>query len=139
MSPRSFSARNLRMHGDHMRQFMVALLASAIVAASGVGAWISALPVKYRDFTFVVPFLAQLGLYASPVAFSSRVVPEKWRFLYSLNPMVGVIDGFRWCFFQGKVDVYWRGVVLSLILASTLAITGFFYFRATERRFADVI
>lgn len=111
----------------------------AILAASGVGAWISALTVKYRDFTFVVPFLAQLGMYASPVAFSSNVVPDKWRFVYSLNPMVGVIDGFRWCFFKGRVDVYWSGVVLSLVLALLLAISGFFYFRATERRFADVI
>jgi lipopolysaccharide transport system permease protein len=111
----------------------------AIVAAAGVGAWFSALNVRFRDIAQVIPFIAQLGLYISPVAFQSSVVPEKWRFLYSLNPMVGVIDGFRWCIFRGSAAVYWPGVALSFLIVSVIAVTGFFYFRGTERQFADVI
>jgi lipopolysaccharide transport system permease protein len=114
-------------------------LGLAIIAASGIGAWVSALNVKYRDFTFIVPFVAQLGLYASPVAFSSQVIPEKWRMLYALNPMVGVIDGFRWCFLKGQTYVYWPAVAISVGVGAVLATTGFYYFRSTERRFADVI
>ena len=71
--------------------------AIAFVTSFGIGVWSTALNVKYRDFRYVVPFIVQLGLYVSPVGFSSSIVPEQWRLVYSLNPMVGVIDGFRWC------------------------------------------
>lgn len=88
----------------------------AIAAAVGAGLWIAALNVKYRDFRYIVPFVVQLGLYVSPVGFSSAIVPEQWRLLYSLNPMVGVIDGFRWAILGGNTQIYWPGFLLSLEL-----------------------
>lgn len=111
----------------------------AIAAAVGAGLWIAALNVKYRDFRYIVPFVVQLGLYVSPVGFSSAIVPEQWRLLYSLNPMVGVIDGFRWAILGGNTQIYWPGFLLSLGLVSLLLITGIVYFRKTEKSFADVI
>jgi lipopolysaccharide transport system permease protein len=111
----------------------------ALAAAFGAGLWISALTVKYRDFRFIVPFIVQFGLYLSPVGFSSDVVPEQWRLLYSLNPMVGVIDGFRWAILRGPDSLYWPGFLLSLAAVSLLLGTGIRYFRRTERTFADVI
>jgi lipopolysaccharide transport system permease protein len=111
----------------------------ALVTVGGMGAWISALTVRYRDFSFIVPFITQLGLYVSPVGFSSRVVPEKWHLLYALNPMVGVIDGFRWCILGRSVQVNWVGLALSTAVALVVAVSGFAYFRGTERTFADVI
>lgn len=111
----------------------------AIAAAVGAGLWIAALNVKYRDFRYIVPFVVQLGLYVSPVGFSSAIVPEQWRLLYSLNPMVGVIDGFRWAILGGNTQIYWPGFLLSLSLVSLLLITGIVYFRKTEKSFADVI
>jgi lipopolysaccharide transport system permease protein len=111
----------------------------ALAAAFGTGLWISALTVKYRDFRFIVPFIVQFGLYLSPVGFSSDVVPDEWRLLYSVNPMVGVIDGFRWAIFRGPVALYWPGLLMSLAVVSLLLGTGIHYFRKTERTFADVI
>jgi lipopolysaccharide transport system permease protein len=119
--------------------FLPAFLVLGLIAAGGMGMWISAVNVKYRDFSFIVPFIAQLGLYVSPVAFSSTVVPPKWRLLYDLNPMVGVIDGFRWCFLRGASEIRWQSILLSFITGSVLAVSGFMHFRSTERRFADVI
>jgi len=97
------------------------------------------LNVKYRDFRHIVPFIVQFGLYVSPVGFSSGIVPEKWRLLYSLNPMVGVIEGFRWCLLCGEAALDWRVVCISSILVVILLGTGLWYFRRTERVFADVI
>lgn len=111
----------------------------AFAAAMGAGLWIAALNVKYRDFRYIIPFVVQFGLYVSPVGFSSNIVPEQWRLLYSLNPMVGVIDGFRWAILGGNTQIYWPGFLLSLSLVSLLLITGIFYFRKTEKSFADVI
>jgi lipopolysaccharide transport system permease protein len=111
----------------------------ALAAAFGTGLWISALTVKYRDFRFIVPFIVQFGLYLSPVGFSSDVVPDEWRLLYSVNPMVGVIDGFRWAILRGPVALYWPGLLLSIAAVSLLLATGIRYFRRTERSFADVI
>jgi lipopolysaccharide transport system permease protein len=108
-------------------------------AAMGAGLWIAALNVKYRDFRYIVPFIVQFGLYVSPVGFSSTIVPEKWRLLYSLNPMVGVIDGFRWAILGGDTRLYWPGFLLSLALVLVILITGLIYFRKTEKIFADVI
>ena len=111
----------------------------AFATAMGAGLWIAALNVKYRDFRYITPFVVQFGLYISPVGFSSNIVPEQWRLLYSLNPMVGVIDGFRWAILGGNTQIYWPGFLLSLGLVSLLLITGIFYFRKTEKSFADVI
>jgi lipopolysaccharide transport system permease protein len=107
-----------------------------ILAAS---LWIAALNVKFRDFRYVIPFVVQIGLYISPVGFSSNVVPDQWRFLYSINPMVGVIDGFRWSILGGSTQFYWPGFLISLFLVLVLLITGIKFFRRTERLFADVI
>lgn len=111
----------------------------AFAASMGVGLWLAALNVKYRDFRYIVPFLVQFGLYISPVGFSSTVVLPQWRLLYSLNPMVGVIDGFRWAILGGEAKIYWPGFSVSLGLVALLFFSGIWYFRKTERTFADVI
>lgn len=111
----------------------------AFAAAMGAGLWIAALNVKYRDFRYIIPFVVQFGLYISPVGFSSNVIPEQWRVIYSLNPMVGVIDGFRWAILGGNAQFYWPGFVVSLCLVGLVLVTGIMYFRKTERSFADVI
>lgn len=111
----------------------------ALFAVLGFGLWLSALNVKYRDFRYIVPFIVQFGLYISPVGFSSDVVPEKWRLLYSLNPMVGVIDGFRWAILGGETSIYWPGFMISISLTLLIFIFGLRYFRKTERSFADII
>jgi lipopolysaccharide transport system permease protein len=89
-------------------------MAIAFAAAMGGGLCLATLNVKYRDFRYIVPFIVQFGLYISPVGFSSSIVPKEWRLLYSLNPMVGVIDGFRWAILKGQVQIYWPGFILSL-------------------------
>lgn len=111
----------------------------AFAAAMGAGLWVAALNVKYRDFRYIVPFVVQFGLYVSPVGFSSNIVPEQWRLLYSINPMVGVIDGFRWAILGGNTQLYWPGFLLSLSLVLVILVTGIIYFRKTEKTFADVI
>jgi lipopolysaccharide transport system permease protein len=111
----------------------------AFAASAGVGLWMAALNVEYRDFRYVVPFLVQFGLYISPVGFSSSIVPEQWRLVYSLNPMVGVIDGFRWAILGSESAIYWPGFSLSIALVGLLLISGIWYFRRMERTFADVI
>ncbi len=108
-------------------------------AALGVGLWLCALNVKYRDFRHIVPFIVQFGLYVSPVGFSSSVIPAKWRLIYSLNPMVGIIEGFRWSLLGGRMPLDWFAVMLSGGLVAILLATGIWYFRKTERSFADVI
>lgn len=111
----------------------------AFGAAVGAGLWFAALNVKYRDFRYLVPFVLQLGLYVSPVGFSSSILPDEWRLLYSLNPMAGVIDGVRWALLGAAVPLYWPGVLLSVALTAALLLTGIGYFRRTEKHFADVI
>ena len=111
----------------------------ALVAALGPVLILAALNVKYRDFRFIVPFVVQFGLYVSPVGFSSSVIPEKWRLIYSLNPAVGVIDGFRWCLLAGAAPIYWPGMGLSLLVSVILLWLGVRTFRATEKSFADLI
>lgn len=119
--------------------FLPLFLVQALLFAFGCGLWISALNVQYRDFRYVVPFLIQFGLYVSPVGFSSSIVPEQWRFLYSLNPMVGVIEGFRWAIAGREGLWYWPGFLLSLMLIALILSTGFWWFRRMERTFADVV
>ena len=111
----------------------------ALCTSLGVGIWLAALTIKYRDFRYIVPFIVQLGLYVSPVGFASSVIPEKWRLIYSLNPMVGVIDGFRWCVTGGSSVLYTPGLLLSVGLSIILLLTGIWYFRRIERSFADII
>ena len=111
----------------------------ALITSAGAGLWLAALNVEYRDFRYVVPFIVQFGLYLSPVGFSSSIVPAKWRLLYSLNPMVGVIDGFRWAISAGRAPLYLPGLLLSVLITIFLLLSGIWYFRKMERTFADVI
>ncbi len=105
----------------------------------GAGLWFASLNVKYRDFRYVVPFVVQFGLYISPVGFSSSVIPEKWRLIYSLNPMVGVIDGFRWAILGGEYQLHTLGFSISLTFVGLFLFSGIWFFRKMERTFADVI
>jgi lipopolysaccharide transport system permease protein len=111
----------------------------AFLASLGVGVWITALNVKYRDFRYVIPFIVQMGLYVSPVGFSSSIVPDQWRLLYSLNPMVGVIDGFRWCLLGGESRLFLPGLGLSLGVTGIFLWLGLRQFRKMEKSFADLI
>ncbi|GLI36605.1 ABC transporter permease [Geobacter hydrogenophilus] len=111
----------------------------ALFFAFGSGLLLAALNVKYHDFRYVVPFIVQFGLYVSPVGFSSSVVPEQWRLIYSLNPMVGVIDGFRWAILGGGQKLHWQGLMLATAGTALLLVIGIRYFRKTEQAFADII
>jgi lipopolysaccharide transport system permease protein len=114
-------------------------IALSIVLAFGLGLLLSALTVKYRDFRYVVPFIVQIGLFVSPVAFATSQVPDRWRWLYGLNPLAGIIDGFRWALLGGR-DALDGGVLASSIAITLAALTiGVWYFRRTERGFADAI
>jgi lipopolysaccharide transport system permease protein len=113
--------------------------AVAFMTSFGIGIWITALNVKYRDFRYVIPFIVQIGLYISPVGFSSNIIPNQWRLVYSLNPMVGVIDGFRWCLLGGESKLYLPGFYLSLGVASFFVWLGIRQFRKMEKSFADLI
>ncbi|HWV83433.1 MAG TPA: ABC transporter permease [Hyphomicrobiaceae bacterium] len=119
--------------------FLPAFVVLAVLASLGPALFITALNVKYRDFRFLIPFIVQFGLYVSPVGFSSAVVPEAWRFLYSLNPVVGVIDGFRWCLLGGESQLYVPGFLCSLVVVAVILVIGIRHFRRTERTFADLI
>ena len=123
--------------------FLPLFIIIAFFASFGVGLWLTALNVKYRDFKHVVPFLVQLGLYVSPVGFNSNIassiIPEKFRLLYYLNPMAGVIDGFRWCFFGKITPIYWPGMFLSLGIIILFLLIGIRTFRKMEKSFADLI
>ncbi|HEY3797706.1 MAG TPA: ABC transporter permease [Caulobacteraceae bacterium] len=119
--------------------FLPAFVLLAVLASMGPALLMTALNAKYRDFRFIIPFVLQLGTYVSPVGFSSSVVPAQWRLLYSLNPMVGVIDGFRWCLLGGQAQLYLPSLALSLGVVTIFLWIGVTYFRATERTFADVL
>ncbi len=110
----------------------------AFLASLGPSLWITSLNVKYRDFRYIIPFIVQFGLYISPVGFSSTVIPEKWRLLYSLNPVVGIIDGFRWCIL-GEANIYWPGFAASMVVTAFFLWYGIRQFRKMERSFADLI
>jgi len=116
-----------------------AFVALAMLASLGPAFLITALNVKYRDFRYIIPFIVQFGLYISPVGFSTAVVPEGWRFWYSLNPVVGVIDGFGWCVLGAESPLDLPGFLLSLAVVVLLLWLGVAYFRRTERSFADLI
>jgi len=115
----------------------------AFAAAFAVGLWFSALNVKYRDVKYIVPFIVQMGIYVSPVGYISNLIGDKlgskWLFWYNLNPLVGVIDGFRWCILGARFEPYWPGFAASITVMVVTLITGAFYFRSAEKTFADVI
>jgi lipopolysaccharide transport system permease protein len=119
--------------------FLPGFVAIAFLASLGPGLLITTLNVKYRDFRYVIPFLVQFGLYVSPVGFSSSIIPEQWRLLYSINPMVGVIDGFRWCILGGQSQLYVPGFMLSIAFTAFFLWLGIRQFRKTEKSFADLI
>jgi lipopolysaccharide transport system permease protein len=116
-----------------------AFIVAAFFATMGPALWISALNVRYRDFRYIIPFIVQFGLYVSPVGFSSNVIPEQWRLLYDLNPMAGVIDGFRWCILGGQSQLYLPGLAVSASVMVFLLWFGFRQFRKMETSFADLI
>jgi lipopolysaccharide transport system permease protein len=118
--------------------FMPVFILLTIVTAVGTGLWLTALTVKYRDFRYVVPFLLQVGLFLSPVGFSTTALPH-WKSLYSLNPMVGAIDGFRWCLLRGQPALDPLNLGVSVGVAVLMLLTGLQYFRHMERTFADLI
>jgi lipopolysaccharide transport system permease protein len=122
------------------RILMLPLFVIVMCAASlGAGLWVAALNVKYRDFRYIIPFIVQMGLYLSPVGFSSSIVPEKWRLVYSINPMVGVIDGFRWAILGGDYNLYLKGFLMSLVVVALFLAGGIRYFRKSEKYFSDLI
>ena len=110
-----------------------------LLTAMGLGLWFAALNVRYRDIMNVVGIILQIGIYISPVAFSSSLVPDRWRWLYSLNPMAGIIDGYRWALLRQDAAIYWPGFAISMAMTTFLLVTGVWYFRKTEWEFADVI
>lgn len=124
---------------DWRMLFLPLFVVLAFLAAFGAGLLLCSLNVKYRDFRYVVPFIVQFGVYLSPVGFSSTRVPEQLRWLYDLNPMVGVIEGFRWACLRGAVMLEVRSLACSVLVTALLCLLGVWYFRRTERTFADVI
>ncbi|HZY26248.1 MAG TPA: ABC transporter permease, partial [Bacteroidales bacterium] len=119
--------------------FLPLFLLLAFLTSMGAGLYVAALNVKYRDFKYIVPFVVQFGMYISPVGFSINILSEKMKLVYSLNPMVGVIDGFRWCILGGQSKIYVPGMILSIGFTFLLLFFGIWYFRRTERTFADII
>ena len=115
-----------------------AFMLLAMAGALAVGLWLSVIMVRYRDVAHVLPFLTQIWMYVTPVAYASSLVPARWRLLYSVNPMVGVIDGFRWALL-GKVAPYWPGVALGAGITIVLLVTGLYYFDRGVRTYADVV
>jgi len=119
--------------------FLPLLILFAMATSIATSLWLSALNVRYRDFRHAVPFLSQVGLYVSPVGFSSTIVPEQWRLFYYLNPMAGVIDGFRWSILGQAFPLYVPGILLSIAITTLLILGGVQNFRKMERSFADVV
>lgn len=117
--------------------FLPIFILLAFMCAFGVGLYLTAVNVKYRDFRYIIPFIIQFGLYITPVGFSSAVIGEKWKLLYALNPMVGVIDGFRWCILGDPMN--WNSFIFSFVVIVIFLIIGITYFRKMEKYFADNI
>lgn len=113
------------------------LIALLCVTVAGLGLWLAALSVEYRDFKYITPFIVQLSLYASPVGYASSIVPEPWRALFYLNPLAGIIDGFRWALLAGKTQIYAYGLAMSVVLGLLLFVTGMIFFRKIDRTLAD--
>ncbi|MFZ5495241.1 MAG: ABC transporter permease [Verrucomicrobiota bacterium] len=113
-------------------------LLGTVLISLGAGLWLTALTVKYRDFRFIVPFLLQVGVFLSPIGFRTDILPN-WRDLLALNPLTGMIEGFRWCLLDGSGPFYWPSFAVSLVIGALLLGSGLWYFRRTERSFADII
>jgi lipopolysaccharide transport system permease protein len=111
----------------------------ALVTSMAVGLWMAALNVKHRDIGIIIPVAVQFGMYVSPVVYSSSLVPEKWRLLYFMNPMAGVIEGFRWAILGGNSRIYLPGFLLSIVMVIVILVSGIAYFRKTEKSFVDNI
>jgi lipopolysaccharide transport system permease protein len=116
-----------------------AFAAIAFAVSLGTGMWITSLNLRYRDFRHVVPFIIQLGLYVSPVGFSSSIIPDQWRPLYCLNPLVGIIDGFRWCLLGGQSQLHLSTIWISVCVSAFFLWFGIRQFRRVERNFADLV
>ena len=119
--------------------FLPFFIVLAIVTSVSFSLWFSALNVAYRDIKHILPFLIRIGIYISPVGFLSTTVPDKYRIIYFLNPLVGIIDGFRWCVLGGKVNLAWDGLIISMVITSIILISGLYYFTKNEKKFADII
>ena len=115
------------------------ILQIAFICSMGIGLWLTALNVKYRDFRYIVPFIVQFGLYISPVGFNSSRVPEKYIWLYNLNPMVGIIDGFRWSILGGNNPFPYQSLLFSVVISLFFLWLGIRKFRNMEKSFADLI
>lgn len=115
------------------------VLLISLLAGLGIGLWFASLNVKYRDFRYLVPFMVQFGLFISPVGFSGDIVPESWRMIYSLNPMVGVINLFRWAIMGNTSGIYLPGILISIFFTFVIFCFGVKFFKITERNFADVV
>jgi lipopolysaccharide transport system permease protein len=112
----------------------------AFVASFGPGLYLTALNVKYRDFRYIIPFIVQFGLFISPVGFDSSAISEKWQWLYSINPMVGIIDSFRWCIVKGTPNpLYHYPFYISLVIIIIFVFVSLYQFRKMEKNFADLI
>lgn len=118
--------------------FLPIFVLLALVIALGAGLWITALTVRFRDFRFITPFIVQIGMFVTPVGYRTDFLPN-WRDLLALNPLAGVVDGVRWSLLAGRTDIYLPGLAISLITAVILLVSGVWYFRRTERKFADII
>jgi len=119
--------------------FFPLFLLLTLLLALGCGFWFSALNVKYRDFRYIIPFIIQFGLYLSPVGFSSAIIPARWRLLYSFNPLVGIIDGFRWSMLGDQFPLFRPAVMISVFVSLIVFVSGVWFFRKMEKSFADVI
>lgn len=115
------------------------VMLTLVLLSVGIGLWISALNAKYRDVQFILPFILMFGLYLSPVGYASSVVPETWRWLFNLNPMVGIIDGFRWMLFGATYDFHWWSLAYTFCLSILLVVSGIAFFRSVERELVDIL
>ncbi len=118
--------------------FLPLFILGTMLVALGAGLWITALTVKYRDFRFIAPFILQIGMFVTPVGYRTDFLPN-WRDWLALNPLTSMVEGFRWCLLGGRTEFYQQGLFLSLAVTTILVVTGLWYFRKTERQFADVI
>ncbi len=119
--------------------FMPFFIMIAVILSFGFGLWFASLNVKYRDIRYVIPFAVQIGMYISPIGFSSAIVPDSWKLAYSINPLVGVIDGCRWAISGNSAQLYWQSIAISVLSSCILLVLSVLYFRKTEKYFADVI
>jgi lipopolysaccharide transport system permease protein len=117
--------------------FLPFFIFTNVILALGVGIWLSALTIRFRDFQFIVPFLIQFGMYATPIAYPQTLVPEKYLLLFSLNPITGIVQGFRWCILGGSLPG--NSFLISIIMSCLIFFSGLFYFKRTEKIMADII